>query len=263
MKEREIQKDYKKEDLKNVDAVAKEHAKIVSDLEIANRVFTTTPREAFVTLKDHKDDFESNPKVRLIVPSKPDLGKIAMKKLDNIVKNVREQLTHLRQAISTKDVLMWFDSIKNKGSCKFINFDIESFYPSITEELLKHSINWASQHTPISDSDINLILSASKSFLYHKGEPWVKKGNSKFDISMGAYHGAQACELVGLFILQELAKIPNFEAILYRDDGLGITRSTPRQTEKLRQSIIDVFKKHGLKITIKTGLKKSISLMYL
>ena len=73
---------------------------------------------------------------------------------------------------------------------------------------------------------------------------------------MGAYHGAQACELVGLFILQELANIPNFEAILYRDDGLGITRSTPRQTEKLRQSIIDVFKKHGLKITIKTGLKK-------
>ena len=43
---------------------------------------------------------------------------------------------------------------------------------------------------------------------------------------------------------------------MYRDDGLGITRSTPRQTEKLRQTIIDVFKKHGLKITIKTGLKK-------
>ena len=51
----------------------------------------------------------------------------------------------------------------------------------------------------------------------------MKKGQSKFDISMGAFHGAQACELVGLFLLNELADIPNLEAVLYRDDGLGIT----------------------------------------
>ena len=57
-------------------------------------------------------------------------------------------------------------------------------------------------------------------------------------------------------MLHELADIPNFESVLYRDDGLGITRSTPRQTEKLRQSIIKVFKKHGLQITISTGLSR-------
>ena len=73
---------------------------------------------------------------------------------------------------------------------------------------------------------------------------------------MGAYHGAQACELVGLYILEELSKIPNFKSILYRDDGLGITRGTASQTEKLKQQIIKVFKKHGLKITIATGLTK-------
>ena len=37
---------------------------------------------------------------------------------------------------------------------------------------------------------------------------------------------------------------------------MGITSSTPRQTEKLRQSIIKVFKDHKLNITIEVGLPK-------
>ena len=156
---------------------------------------------------------------------------------------MREHLTHLKQAICTKDVLIWFNSIENKQSCKVINFDIEAFYPSITEELLVKALDWASQFAVISDQDRKVVFSASKSFLYHKGEPWVKKGQSKFDISMGAYH-----ELVGLYILEELSKIPNFKSILYRDDGLGITRGTARQTEKLRQHIIKVFKKHRYRV---------------
>ena len=73
---------------------------------------------------------------------------------------------------------------------------------------------------------------------------------------MGAFHGAQACEIVGLFILSKLVNLPNFQAILYRDDGLGITNSTPRQTEKLRQAIIRVCNDHKLKITIEVGLTK-------
>ena len=73
---------------------------------------------------------------------------------------------------------------------------------------------------------------------------------------MGAYHGAQACEVDGLFMLDQLSKIPGLKAILYRDDGLGVTRATARQTEKLRQEIINIFKKHGLKITISTGLQR-------
>jgi len=56
-------------------------------------VFKTTPREAFITLKDHKEDFEVNPKVRLLNPGKPEIGRPAMKILDNIVKNVREKKT--------------------------------------------------------------------------------------------------------------------------------------------------------------------------
>ena len=73
---------------------------------------------------------------------------------------------------------------------------------------------------------------------------------------MGAYHGAQACEIVGLFLLSELVKLPNFDAILFRDDGLGITTSSTRQTGKLREAIIKVFKDHNLGIEIVTGQDK-------
>jgi hypothetical protein len=59
-----------------------------------------------------------------------------------------------------------------------------------------------------------------------------------------------------LFILSKLVKLTNFLAILYCDDGLGITSCTPRQTEKLRQAITKVFKDHNLNITIEVGLTK-------
>ena len=73
---------------------------------------------------------------------------------------------------------------------------------------------------------------------------------------MGAYHGAQACEIVGLFLLAQLKVLPNFEAILYRDDGLAITPSSPRIQEKLRQRIIRIFGEQDLKITIEIGLTR-------
>ena len=80
----------------------------------------------------------------------------------------------------------------------------------------------------ITQKVIKIIHQASESFLYNEGKPWVKKGDINFDISMGAYHGAQLCEIVGLFLLAQLKVLPNFEAILYRDDGLAITPSSPR-----------------------------------
>ena len=57
-----------------------------SEIYIADRMFKTTPRETFITLKDLKEDFEVNPKVSLLNPAKPEIGRPAMKILDNIVK---------------------------------------------------------------------------------------------------------------------------------------------------------------------------------
>ena len=232
MLEKEIQKSYKKENQQNVKKVNVEHAKTAEELEISDRMFVTTPREAFITLKDHKEDFATNPKVRLINPCKAEVGRVAKQILDNLVKEIKSSNSKLNQATNTKAVLDWFKSIKNKHIYKFINFDIESYYPSITKELLEEALDWASQYISVTGQQKKVVMQASKTFLYSKGEPWVKKGETNFDISMGAFHGAQACEIVGLFILSKLVNLPNFQTILYRDDGLGITSSTPRQTER-------------------------------
>ena len=50
--------------------------------------------------------------------------------------------------------------------------------------------------------------------------------------------------------------LPNFQTILYRDDGLGITTSSPRLQEKLKQNIIRIFAQQELKITIEINLTR-------
>ena len=43
-----------------------------------------TQRKSYITLKDHKENFQSNPKFRLIKPSKTELGKVSKVVLDEI-----------------------------------------------------------------------------------------------------------------------------------------------------------------------------------
>jgi hypothetical protein len=62
--------------------------------------------------------------------------------------------------------------------------------------------------------------------------------------------------VVGLFLLNLLKGLPNFQAILYRDDGLGVTSSTPRLQEKLKQNIVKIFADQDLGITIEINLKR-------
>ena len=247
--QKEIQKNYRKVAPKVVQKVENEHLETAIDLEIEDRMFATTARNAFITLKDHKSDFTTKPTVRLINSAKPELGQIAMQFLDRMVKEIRGK-SGLKQHTNTREVINWFNSLENKQNLKFIIFDIDSFYPSITPELLDRALDWAEGHISISRQQRKTIHQACQSFLYHEGQPWMKKGQVNFDVGMGAYHGAQACEIVGLFLLSLLKDLPNFVASLYRDDGLGVTSSTPRQQEKLRQSIVKIFADQGLKITI-------------
>ena len=52
--------------------------------------------------------------------------------------------------------------------------------------------------------DIDIIMHSRKSLLFDKNTAWIKKNNSSFDVSMGSYDGAEVCELIGLFILNDL-----------------------------------------------------------
>ena len=135
-----------------------------------------------------------------------------------------ESLTSLNQWKNTASVINWFNNIPNKANSVFIVFDIESFYPSISEDVLKMSINYAKQFINIPERDIDIIMHSRKSLLFHQDAAWVRKGDSGlFDVTMGSYDGAEMCKLVGLYILNRLSEKYDKESTgLYRDDGLAV-----------------------------------------
>ena len=80
------------------------------------RMFINGKSNCFITLKDHIDNFLNNPKIRLLNPSKNELGRISKTILDKININLRNA-TKLNQWKNTNDVISWFKSIKNKQNC--------------------------------------------------------------------------------------------------------------------------------------------------
>ena len=50
--------------------VTKEDISIANQLEIDDRVYSTSKREAFLTLKDQKPNYNNNPTFRLLNPTK-------------------------------------------------------------------------------------------------------------------------------------------------------------------------------------------------
>ena len=65
-------------------------------------------------------------------------------------------------------------------------------------------------------------MKSRKSLLFDETGIWFKKGDKLFDVTMGAYDGAEVCEVVGLFLLHTLGeKLGNKHVSLYRDDGLA------------------------------------------
>ena len=70
-----------------------------------------------------------------------------------------------------------------------MTFDIESFYPSISDNLFIKAIQFGRE---ITDEDINLIMQARKTLLFNEGIPWVKKEENKdFDVPMGCFDGTE------------------------------------------------------------------------
>ena len=91
-------------------------------------------------------------------------------------------------------------------------------------------------------------------FCTPESTPWVKKGEH-FDVSMGAFDGAESSDLIGLFLLHLItSEVKDLEIGLYRDDGLCVSSATPRLTEKLRQKIVKIFKDNNLGITSTANL---------
>lgn len=247
---------YKKTNEAKTVKINEEGKKIAGRTGILNRLYVNGTDECFITLKDHKPNFQNKLQTRLINPAKNELGRLSKTIVTRWNKQLKN-ISNLEQWHDTNTVIEWFKRIKGKSACVFMIFDIKDFYPSISEELLKKSINFAKTHIPIDDEDYNIVMHSRQSLLYNKGKPWIKKSNENFDVSMGAYDGAEICELVGLYLLSTIAKSYDKTDIgLYRDDGLAIFRRiSGSKADRIRKHFQAIFKKHGLEVEIECNLK--------
>ena len=152
-------------------------------------------------------------------------------------------------------MVLWY---RRQSQYTFLIFDIVDFYPSISEAILKLSLDYARQFTTISDEDIEIIMHSRKTLLFSNNEPWVKRGTSPmFDVAMGSYDGAEVCELVGLYIIHKLTSAyPNGNIGLYRDYGLAVFKNvSARSLDKMRKDFSKIIGELGLQITAQSNLK--------
>ena len=123
--------------------------------------------EAYITIKDHKESFPNKISRRSINPSKSSISKISKVIPDKINNHIQKE-TSGNQWKDTSSVIECFVNIKEKERSSFMTFDIESFYPSITERLFTNAIRFAKQITEISNYDMSLINQSRKTLFNEK-----------------------------------------------------------------------------------------------
>ena len=80
-------------------------------------MFVNGSNSCFITLKDHKPNFLSNPKVRLLNPTKSELGRITKSILDKINTSLR----NLIKANQWKDASEVLNSLRTSETNRNIN----------------------------------------------------------------------------------------------------------------------------------------------
>ena len=250
-----ITKDYRKTSHATVENINKEAATIAAKMELDDRIEALPLNTSFLTVKDHKPTFPSKPSFRLINPSKPHLGKISKQILDRVNKDLKEKLM-VNQWRSTAEVLEWFSSLDKKEELKFVQFDIESYYPSISQKLLQKALKLAREHTSLTEEEENIIIHSRKAVVAdNSGQIWTKKEDPNFDVTMGALDGGECCEVVGLLILFMLKTIMEpSNCGLFRDDGLCVVRGGGQEAERMKKKIFSIFKQLDLNITVEANL---------
>lgn len=232
---------------------------ITDKLCISDHVSKLQAKEAYILLKGHKPDFRTNPSIRLINPTRPEIGRISktiLEKINQLIKSI----LGLLQWVNTADVINWFTGIKNKDNCTFMQFDIIDYYPSISKDLFTLALEFAQEYSNISDNEMDIILKCRNSVLVCNEEQSTKKTSSdNLDISIGSLYSTEASDLVGLFLLYNLSAFEYLDSDsigLYRDDGLLIVKdSTKIKVDCIRKMIHREFKDLGLKTIVTANIK--------
>ena len=181
-----VTNEYRKAPADTKAAIDKEARHLSTSLNLADRMQVYTTDTCFVTLKDHKENFKSSPSCRLINPAKTDMGKISKQIMEKIVSEVT-QTSGYNLWKNTKSVIDWFKPLQEKQKMRFIQFDIESFYPSISETLLEKALAFSSTFSTIKTTELDIIKQSRKSLLFDQDSCWIKKSGGIFDVTMGSY----------------------------------------------------------------------------
>ena len=170
-------------------------------LKLQNRMQSYTNTQCMITYKDHKENVATRPTFRLINPAKTDLGRVS-----KVIPNRKSKIESI-----LRQFLLGSKALIKRKNCHSSNLIFRPCtYPSIGPEFLNRAINFARTKCDISDHEIDIILHCPKTFLFNNGDPWIKKGEKEnFDVSMGSYHGAEQCELVGLYLLYLMTTCKN------------------------------------------------------
>ena len=199
-----ITSEYKKSNPNTINKLNDETFQFIKKYNVKGKIKKIEQKQSFITIKDHKKDFPNKINCRLINPTKSPFNRLTKTKLDTI--NKRTIIgTKLNQWKNTDDVIKWFNSLTITPKTRFIKFDITKFYPTITKNTLIKAIKFAEKFTPISNNDQSLILHSCKSTIFYENETWEKISSTDlFNVGMGSYNGAEICDMVGLFLLNEI-----------------------------------------------------------
>ena len=84
-----ITKHYKKADESTVCEINYELSNIANNLDIEDKIEVMAKKQAFITHKDHTENFENNQPCRLINPAKSNMGVISKQIIEKISSKVR------------------------------------------------------------------------------------------------------------------------------------------------------------------------------
>ena len=172
--------------------------------------------------------------------------------LEKINSELRRK-TDLRQWRRTREARDWFNGLEEKQEKTFLKFDVENFYPSISDVLLMAAFEWASTLVTVTEEEKEVVNATKIALLYMEGQPWTKRG-CQWDVAMGSFDGAEVCELVGLYLLHQLLDT-GLDLGLYRDDGLGVTKLKGQPLERMRRRVETIFRVNGLKVIVTANLE--------
>ena len=108
---------------------------------------------------------EFNIKFILINPSKSEISKISKSILDKI-NNALLEKTNVNQWKYSASLIKWFKRIANKKALSFVDFDVQSFYPFISEKLLTDAISYAKLLANITEEEYSITMQSRKIFLF-------------------------------------------------------------------------------------------------